>query len=587
MIFPDKQITISESLLPSTQSGEVECAWKIEGDPSTPTSIELSVDFKSKCNEEYLIVYHGSYFTAPRTHFCEKYFTKNMTNLHSVYIEYYSSKYQPDSKLNVTVISGSDCGGFISEPFRNINFRDIYQNNMECIWDIQAKNGHHISLNFTDRFFIEDSSDCTKDFLLVQDMVENKWTNLTKLCGRSSPSSIIESSGSNMRLVFRSDSENIADGFTAEFTSTCGGILYATDNPTSVKSLPYQPGQFSKKVCNYTIINPTSENILVDFEYYSRPFSTIKCENTNLTVTRYNWSYDTQSEETFCNSLTQYEIRSGNKLEMLFYGAFPFYSFSFKFSKDKCGGIVAAPTTLSSPKSKNDGFHPPNMKCFWNITAPIGKKIVVLFKKLEMEYHSECIFDNVQLFNGKYAALEQRMVNLCGNITSKVPVISIPNHFALLTSETDGTSSSNGFEAQIKFVENCDQDILLGLDNLTTSLSIGAYKNSMDCNLKIRGPAGYKLKITFTSFHVEDCEGCECDFLEIYDAAGPFGDRIGKFCGHTLPNPIITSKYSSYVRFVSDDNMPSAGVNLTVTATIGECGSGRQIILDEQKVSFL
>lgn len=584
-IIPDNQLTITQASLPSASTGEVECAWKIEADPSTPTAININVDFKSKCDEEFLIVYDGPYFTAPRVQYCEKFTLKNHTNMHSVYIEYYSSKYNSGSVFNVTVSASSDCGGLILEPFRNINFKDIYQNNMECIWDIKAQEGHHISLNFTGRFFIEDSSDCKKDYLLVQDMIDGEWRTLTKLCGRNPPSNIIESSDSNMRLIFRSDNENIGDGFTAEFQSSCGGIYYATDTPTAVKSQAYQSGPFTNRVCNYTIVNPTNENILVDVEYYSRPFSSIKCEIANLTVSRFNYSYMT-IEETFCKSLSKYEIRSGNKLEMLFHGALPLYVFSFEYSKDKCGGIIDTPITIKSPISRNDGLHPPNMNCIWNITAPMGKKIIVQFTKLDMESNSECMFDNVQVFNGKYAALEQRMVNLCGNITSKVPVLSIPNNYALLTSTTDYSADSRGFEAKIKFVDNCDQSVLLGLNNLTKHLFIGGYKNSMDCNLRVRGPSGYKLSITFESFHVEDCQECECDFLEVYDAAGPFGDLIGKFCGHTLPNPIITTKHSTYLRFVSDDNMPSTGINFTITAVEGECGSNGQIVLDEQKVRF-
>lgn len=543
---------------------------------------------KSNCDEEYLKFYYGPYFTFPEIKFCEKFTTKNLTNLNSVYIEYYSSKYNPDSVFNVTAIAGSDCGGLITEPFRSINFRDIYQNNMECIWDIEAIGNHHISLSFTGRFFIEESSDsqCTKDYLLVQDMIDNKWTNLTKLCGRNPPPNIIESSGKNMRLIFRSDAENIADGFTAEFSSSCGKILYATDNPISVDNNENQLFKYDNKqvLCNYTIINPTGENILVEFDYYTWPITPRHCETTNLTVTRFNWTYGAQSTETFCTTLTNYEIRSGNRMELIYYAPSTRISFSFKFSKDKCGGSVTSPTTVSSPLSKNDGAHPPNMKCVWNITAPIGKKILVKFTKLDMEHHSQCVFDNVQVFNGKYAALEQRIVNLCGNITSTVPLISIPNNYALLTSETDDTSNSRGFEAQIRFVENCDQEILLGLDNLTAHLSIGGFKNLMDCNIKIRGPTGFKLKINFTSFHVEDCQQCECDFIEMYDSAGPFGDLIGKFCGHNLPDPIITSKHSTFLRFVSDDNYPSLGANLTVTAAVGVCGSSRQIVLDERKV---
>lgn len=567
-------------------SGDVECAWKLIADPSISTSIDLSIDLKSKCSDEYIIVHKGPSYNYPHTRFCQKFSTKNLTNMNSLYIEYYSSRYNSDSAFNVTVVPGSDCGGFISEPFRSINFRDIYQNNMECIWDIQAKDGHHISLNFTGRFFIEDSSDCSKDYLIVQDKIKGEWKNLTKLCGRNPPGYILESSGRNMRLIFRSDNENTADGFTAQFSSSCGGILYTSDSPISVRSFQF-PSQQSRRQCNYTIINPSYENILVDFDYYSRPYNSLKCERVNLTVTRFNWSYSDQLKETFCNSLTAYEIRSGNKLQLLFNGPTPLYSFSFRYSKDTCGGLVTAPTTIRSPVSKNDGFHPQNMKCFWNITAPEGKKILIKFIKLDMEYHSECIFDNVQVYNGKNVALEQRMVNLCGNISTNVPTISVPSRYAVVKSASDDTTNSRGFVADIKFVENCDDDILLGMNNLTTHLFIGGYKNSMDCNLKIRGPNNYKLQITFESMHVEDCEGCDCDFLEVYDGMGPFGDLIGKFCGHTLPSPIITTKHAAFLRFVSDDNMPSNGINFTVAATLGECGSNGQIKLDEDKVNFV
>lgn len=579
---PGKQLTITQPTIASTYSGEVECAWKIISDSSTMKSVELNIDFKSKCDEEYLIIYNGPYFANPRTRFCGKFSTNNLTNLNGVYIEYYSSKYQIDSKLNVTINSLTDCGGVITAPFRNINFRDIYQNNIECIWDVQAKSGYHISLNFLDRFFIEDSTNCSKDYLLVQDMIANKWTDVARLCGRIPQQSVIESSGSKMRLIFRSDNQNIGDGFTAQFTSVCGGIIRASDIPTLFVSA-IDPFILRNVVCNFTIINPTGGNILADLRSFYLYDLRNGCPITNLTITRFNWQYGADSKETFCNKLSNYEIRSGNKLEMVFYGL---YSFQFQVSKDICGGAVTTPTVIRSKVSRNDGFHPPNMECLWNITAPVGKKIIVKFIILDMEYHSECVFDNVQLFNGKYPALEERIVNLCGNITSKVPVISIPNRYGLIKSTTDDSSNSKGFTAEIYFRENCDRDILLGLLNLTTHLSIGSFKNLMDCNLKIRGPVGYKLKITFDSFHVQSCERCECDFLEIYDAAGPFGDLIGKFCGDTIPEPIVTSKYSTYLRFVSDQQVASAGINLTITAVVGECGSQRQIVLNEEQVSI-
>lgn len=42
-----------------------------------------------------------------------------------------------------------------------------YPNNAECIWEIIGQNGFHISLNFIDRFYIEESENCRNDFIEV------------------------------------------------------------------------------------------------------------------------------------------------------------------------------------------------------------------------------------------------------------------------------------------------------------------------------------------------------------------------------------------------------------------------------------
>lgn len=59
------------------------------------------------------------------------------------------------------------CGGILSTKHGEIASPSMYKNNMECIWEIQASMGYHIGLAFKGRFFIEDSPNCTNDYLQV------------------------------------------------------------------------------------------------------------------------------------------------------------------------------------------------------------------------------------------------------------------------------------------------------------------------------------------------------------------------------------------------------------------------------------
>jgi cubilin len=53
--------------------------------------------------------------------------------------------------------------GMIVSP----NYPNTYKNNSECEWEIVVDEGYHIGLQFRDRFFIESSLNCTRDFLEV------------------------------------------------------------------------------------------------------------------------------------------------------------------------------------------------------------------------------------------------------------------------------------------------------------------------------------------------------------------------------------------------------------------------------------
>lgn len=47
------------------------------------------------------------------------------------------------------------------------SFPSAYPNNAECTWEITADNGYSIGLVFVDRYHLESSTNCEKDYVQV------------------------------------------------------------------------------------------------------------------------------------------------------------------------------------------------------------------------------------------------------------------------------------------------------------------------------------------------------------------------------------------------------------------------------------
>lgn len=67
-----------------------------------------------------------------------------------------------------TCVTG--CGGLLQTKgnmFSTPNYPGKYPPNSECTWDIRVKEGYIITLSFLERFDIEQSNDCSEDFVEV------------------------------------------------------------------------------------------------------------------------------------------------------------------------------------------------------------------------------------------------------------------------------------------------------------------------------------------------------------------------------------------------------------------------------------
>lgn len=79
------------------------------------------------------------------------------------------------------------------------------------------------------------------------------------------------------------------------------------------------------------------------------------------------------------------------------------------------------------------------------------------------------------------------------------------------------------------------------------------YPDDTQCIWRITiSDANQHIKLSFKTFHLEDCNKCTCDFVEIFDVVGPKQNSLGRFCGSSLPGPFYSSKQSLLVVFQSD-----------------------------------
>lgn len=89
-----------------------------------------------------------------------------------------------------------------------------YEDNKNCLFDIEAPLGKAIVLNFTD-FDIE--NDCDFDSLTIYDGVDANSTKIGTYCGTRKPPTAI-STLNHMHLIFDTDQSNTGPGFRATYS---------------------------------------------------------------------------------------------------------------------------------------------------------------------------------------------------------------------------------------------------------------------------------------------------------------------------------------------------------------------------------
>nr|AID23683.1 tolloid [Hofstenia miamia] len=271
-----------------------------------------------------------------------------------------------------------------------------------------------------------------------------------------------------------------------------------------------------------------------------------------------------------------------------------------------CGGTITSRTAqIQSPQFPENY---PNLKtCVWKIYAQPGYKVGLKFRNFELEKHSSCIYDYVEISEDEYS---QPSTKVCG-IDTPDPVSS-SGSVLYVKFVSDKSVSKPGFSAEIfpeedecnqpgpqpnpcsQECENtvgsyrciCHAGYELDKDKTTCKPACGGnivelkgeimspkypdlYPLNKHCVWKISAPEAYQITINILDIELEGKDACKYDYLQINSSDN---EQLALYCGTTLPSKSITSENNIIkIIFHSDSSVPKHGFKLRFFSDYDEC----------------
>lgn len=95
-------------------------------------------------------------------------------------------------------------------------------------------------------------------------------------------------------------------------------------------------------------------------------------------------------------------------------------------------------------------YYPINTQCTWKLVAPIGKKIMLTFSDLDIEYCSNCACASLEVYDGQDST-SIRLATYCGS-SSNGGIFSTGRYMFLKFSTDLTAHRSKGFKANYNIV---------------------------------------------------------------------------------------------------------------------------------------
>ncbi|NP_001072.2 cubilin precursor [Homo sapiens] len=451
--------------------------------------------------------------------------------------------------------SSTGCGGNLttsSGTFISPNYPMPYYHSSECYWWLKSSHGSAFELEFKD-FHLEHHPNCTLDYLAVYDGPSSNSHLLTQLCGDEKPP-LIRSSGDSMFIKLRTDEGQQGRGFKAEYRQTCENVVIVNQTYGILESIGYPNPYSENQHCNWTIRATTGNTVNYTFLAFDLEHH-INCSTDYLEL------YDGPRQMgRYCGvDLPPPGSTTSSKLQVLLLTdgvGRREKGFQMQWFVYGCGGELSGATgSFSSPGFPNR--YPPNKECIWYIRTDPGSSIQLTIHDFDVEYHSRCNFDVLEIYGGPDFH-SPRIAQLCTQRSPENPMqVSSTGNELAIRFKTDLSINGRGFNASWQAVTGgCGGIFQAPSGEIHSPNYPSPYRSNTDCSWVIRVDRNHRVLLNFTDFDLEPQDSC----IMAYDGLSSTMSRLARTCGREqLANPIVSSGNSLFLRFQSGPSRQNRG----------------------------
>ncbi|XP_076296135.1 cubilin [Lasioglossum baleicum] len=227
--------------------------------------------------------------------------------------------------------------------------------------------------------------------------------------------------------------------------------------------------------------------------------------------------------------------------------------------RQSCGGV--ARNLIGQLVFPNDGFvYQHDQSCAWLLTTNNLLVLNVTFTKFNIEQSTDCKYDFLQIHDGRNAG-SQMIGRFCGNALPNGTGNIISSHNSLyFWFHSDSSISHDGFAFHWESIEPiCGGALTADYGTISSPGSPGRYPPNRDCYWRISVQPSKRIQLHFGQLMIEEHPTCENDYLEIMSETG---DRVGIYCNHTRPSPLIVPGSEAVLHFHSDSAGQDSGFQI-------------------------
>ncbi|PVD35988.1 hypothetical protein C0Q70_02958 [Pomacea canaliculata] len=562
---PQGQITSPN--FPNNYEHNDGCAWLIsapEGERIRITFSDFNLEEHSSCVFDYLKILNGGLPDSPLIgKYCG---TSNpgtiLSQSNHLRLMFVTDINQSGRGFRATYTFDSEaCGGLLQSSQGTVsspNYPSSYPPNTECEWEIRVDSGYILILNVNSSFDLQ-PGDCSSDYLEITDILANGTQVLKgRYCSNAPPP--VTSSFNRLLLKFHSDGNINGNGFSASWTSDCGGIF---NSPTGVITSPGYPRNYRNNLrCNYTIYGDTDHYIILTFNPAFNLEGGTSCPYDYVQVFAGN-SSSSPLQGRFCGNVAPQPVNALHSMHIRFWTDSSVVASGFQatYRVSACGGVYTEPTGLIQTPTYPSSY-PHDSNCSWFITVDPEKIIALKFISFNVEPHSRCLYDYLDVFDGNNTSAP-KIGRYCG--THAPDVIKSSGNAMYINFVTDSSESGEGFQGGYWSTYG-PQHGCGGFLNQTSgqirSVDIngdGNYEDNLDCRWTIMVEPNKLARLTFSSFHLEPGEECSYDSVAVYDGFSTTDSLLGQFCGSSIPSALRAFSNVMLVVFTTDGSIGFSG----------------------------